>query len=53
VATPARACSDRQPTTLDELQVLLETFAKLKPQADLSTYYTNEYLAEPPYLPKK
>ena len=36
-----------------DTQVLLETFAKLKPQADLSTYYTNEYLAEPPYLPKK
>ena len=36
-----------------DTQVLLETFAKLAPQADLSKYYTNEYLAEPPYLPKK
>jgi len=36
-----------------DTQVLLETFAKLKPEADLSKYYTNEYLAEPPYLPKK
>jgi len=36
-----------------DTQVLLETFAKLKPQADLSTYYTNEYLSEPPYMPKK
>jgi NitT/TauT family transport system substrate-binding protein len=36
-----------------DTQVLLETFAKLAPQADLGKYYTNEYLAEPPYLPKK
>lgn len=34
-------------------QDLLEKFAKLKGQADLNVYYTNEYLAEPPYLPKK
>ena len=36
-----------------DTQVLLETFAKLAPQADLGKYYTNEYLSEPPYLPKK
>jgi len=34
-------------------QDLLETFAKLKPQPDVSVYYTNEYLSEAPYLPKK
>jgi len=25
----------------------------MPPQADLAKYYTNEYLAEPPYAPKK
>jgi NitT/TauT family transport system substrate-binding protein len=34
-------------------QNLLETFAKLKPQPDVNVYYTNEYLSEAPYLPKK
>jgi NitT/TauT family transport system substrate-binding protein len=34
-------------------QELLEKFAKMKPQPDMSVYYTNEYLSEPPYLPKK
>ena len=34
-------------------QDLLAKFAKLNPQADLNTYFTNEYLSEPPYLPKK
>ena len=32
---------------------LLETFAKLKPQPDVNVYYTNSYLSEAPYLPKK
>jgi NitT/TauT family transport system substrate-binding protein len=36
-----------------DTQALLEQFAKLKPQTDMSVYYTNEYLSEPPYLPKK
>src|SRR2546423_3087708 len=36
-----------------DTQNLLEQFAKLKPQADLNIYYTNEFLAEAPYLPKK
>jgi ABC-type nitrate/sulfonate/bicarbonate transport system substrate-binding protein len=36
-----------------DTQNLLEQFAKLKPQADLNVYYTNEFLAEAPYLPKK
>jgi len=36
-----------------DTQDLLSKFAKLNPQADLNTYYTNEYLSEPPYLPKK
>ena len=34
-------------------QDLLEKFAKLKAQADLSAYYTNQYLSEAPYMPKK
>ncbi len=36
-----------------ESQELLEKFAKLKPQADIGVYYTNGFLSEPPYLPKK
>lgn len=36
-----------------DTQDLLEKFAKMKPQSDLNIYYTNEYLSEPPYLPKK
>ncbi len=34
-------------------QDLLAKFAKLTPQADLNAYFTNEYLSEPPYMPKK
>ncbi|MGH7415710.1 MAG: hypothetical protein ACREKJ_16055, partial [Candidatus Rokuibacteriota bacterium] len=34
-------------------QELLEKFAKLKAQPNISVYYTNEYLSEPPYMPKK
>ena len=34
-------------------QDLLEKFAKLKPQPNIGVYYTNDYLSEPPYLPKK
>ena len=36
-----------------DTQDLLSKFAKLTPQADLNTYFTNEYLSEAPYLPKK
>ncbi len=36
-----------------DTQDLLAKFAKLNPQADLNTYFTNEYLSEAPYLPKK
>src|SRR5215813_11894439 len=36
-----------------DTQNLLEQFAKLKPQADLNVYYTNSFLSEAPYLPKK
>lgn len=36
-----------------DTQALLEQFAKLKPQPDMSEYYTNEFLSEPPYAPKK
>jgi NitT/TauT family transport system substrate-binding protein len=34
-------------------QDLLEKFAKLKPQPDVNVYFTNSYLSEAPYLPKK
>ena len=34
-------------------QELLEKFAKLKPQPDVNVYYTNSYLSEAPYMPKK
>lgn len=34
-------------------QDLLEKYAKLKPAPDVKVYFTNEYLSEPPYLPKK
>ena len=34
-------------------QDLLSKFAKLNPKDDLNTYFTNEFLSEPPYLPKQ
>ena len=34
-------------------QDLLARYAKLAPQSDLNVYFTNTYLSEPPYLPKK
>jgi len=34
-------------------QDLLAKYAKLAPQADLNVYFTNTYLSESPYLPKK
>jgi NitT/TauT family transport system substrate-binding protein len=36
-----------------ESQALLAEFAKLKPASDVNVYFTNQYLSEPPYLPKK
>jgi len=36
-----------------DTQDLLSQFAKLKVQPDLNVYYTNSYLSEAPYLPKK
>ena len=36
-----------------DTQSLLAQYASLKPQADLNVYYTNSYLAEAPYLPRK
>jgi NitT/TauT family transport system substrate-binding protein len=36
-----------------DTQDLLEKYAKLKPAPDVNVYFTNEYLSEPPYLPKK
>lgn len=36
-----------------ESQDLLEKYAKLKPSEDVGKYYTNEYLSEAPYMPKK
>ena len=34
-------------------QDLLAKYAKLTPQSYLNVYFTNTYLSEPPYLPKK
>jgi NitT/TauT family transport system substrate-binding protein len=34
-------------------QDLLSTFAKLSPQADVNVYFTNDYLSQAPYTPKK
>jgi NitT/TauT family transport system substrate-binding protein len=36
-----------------DTQDLLAKFAKLSPQPDVKVYFTNEYLSEPPYAPKK
>lgn len=36
-----------------DTQHLLEQYANLKPQPDVNVYFTNSYLSEPPYLPKK
>jgi NitT/TauT family transport system substrate-binding protein len=36
-----------------DTQDLLSTFAKLNAQSDLNVYYTNQYLSDAPYLPKK
>jgi len=36
-----------------ESQDLLQQYAKMAPESDMSKYYTNAYLSEPPYLPTK
>jgi NitT/TauT family transport system substrate-binding protein len=36
-----------------DTQDLLATYAKLNPQADLNVYFTNQFLSEAPYLPRK
>jgi len=36
-----------------DTQDLLSTFAKLSPQSDLNVYFTNQFLADAPYLPAK
>jgi NitT/TauT family transport system substrate-binding protein len=36
-----------------ESQDLLQKFSGLKAEPDMNKYYTNEYLSEPPYMPKK
>lgn len=36
-----------------DTQDLLSTFAKLSPQSDLNVYFTNQYLSDAPYAPKK
>jgi NitT/TauT family transport system substrate-binding protein len=36
-----------------DTQDLLSTYAKLTPQSDLNVYFTNGFLSEAPYLPKK
>src|SRR5437868_10151504 len=34
-------------------QELLEKFAKLNPASDVGVYFTNDYLSDAPYMPKK
>ncbi|HUQ24030.1 MAG TPA: ABC transporter substrate-binding protein [Burkholderiales bacterium] len=34
-------------------QDLLSQFAKLSPQSDVNVYFTNDYLSQAPYMPKK
>ena len=51
--TKGKAIGWSAPEDWKDTQDLLETFAKLKPQPDVNVYYTNEYLSEAPYLPKK
>jgi NitT/TauT family transport system substrate-binding protein len=34
-------------------QDLLSKFAKLNAQSDVNAYFTNDYLSQPPYMPKK
>ncbi|MEO8142744.1 MAG: ABC transporter substrate-binding protein [Betaproteobacteria bacterium] len=36
-----------------DTQDLLSTFAKLSPQSDLNVYFTNSFLSEAPYQPRK
>ena len=36
-----------------ESQDLLQKYAGMPAQADMSKYYTNEYLSQPPYAAKK
>ena len=36
-----------------DTQDLLSKYASLKPQTDINVYYTNSYLSEAPYTPKK
>jgi hypothetical protein len=36
----------------EESQDLLQKYAKMAEVKDVGVYYTNEYLAQPPYLPK-
>jgi len=36
-----------------DTQDLLSTFAKLNAQPDINVYFTNQFLSEAPYLPKK
>lgn len=36
-----------------DTQQLLATYAQLKPMPDVNAYYTNTYLSEAPYMPKK
>ena len=36
-----------------DTQDLLAKFAKLNPQPDVKVYFTNEYLSQAPYMPKK
>jgi NitT/TauT family transport system substrate-binding protein len=41
------------PQDWKDTQELLATYAKVKPMPDIDAYYTNAFLSEAPYLPKK
>jgi NitT/TauT family transport system substrate-binding protein len=34
-----------------DTQKVLEDYASFKPEADISVYFTNDYISEPPYEP--
>jgi len=51
--TKGKPMAVSDPGDWTDTQNLLSEFAKLKPAADVGTYFTNTYLSEPPYLPKK
>ena len=41
------------PQDWKDTQELLATYAKVQPKPEVDVYYTNAFLSEAPYLPKK